>query len=153
LNQLQSVYGYTNDVSLKGLSALAESLSKSFKGPRQVEVTAIKKVRVKNLSPIEEPFTAVPTGEKIALLKDASKIIQGHDPRIVRVQTSMMDTFKQITIFNSKGKEFHDERMRAGWASSPSPPKTARSRLPSKDRAPKPVSNTSPRKSIIRKKP
>ncbi len=112
LNQLQSVYGYTNDVSLKGLSALAESLSKSFKGPRQVEVTAIKKVRVKNLSPIEEPFTAVPTGEKIALLKDASKIIQGHDPRIVRVQTSMMDTFKQITIFNSKGKEFHDERMR-----------------------------------------
>ncbi len=112
LNKLQSVYGYTNDVSLKGLSALAESLSKSFKGPRQVEVTAIKKVRVKNLSPIEEPFTAVPTGEKIALLKDASKIIQGHDPRIVRVQTSMMDTFKQITIFNSKGKEFHDERMR-----------------------------------------
>lgn len=112
LNKLQSVYGYTNDVSLKGLSALAESLSKSFKGLRQVEVAAIKKVRVKNLSPIEESFDAVPTGEKIALLKDASKIIQSHDPRIVRVQTSMMDTVKTITIFNSKGKEFHDRRMR-----------------------------------------
>jgi TldD protein len=116
LNKLQSVYGYTNDVSLKGLSALAESLSKSFKGQRQVTVEAIKKVRVKNINPIEEPFTAVPTGEKIALLKDASKIIQSYDQRIVRVVTSMMDNVKKVTIFNSKGKEFHDERMRGRMA-------------------------------------
>jgi TldD protein len=116
LNKLQSVYGYTNDISLKGLSALAESLSKSFKGPRTVKVETIKKARVKDLHPIERPLYEVPTEEKIALLKDASRIIQSHDPRIVRVQTVMMDNFKKVVIFNSNGKEFHDKRARGRMA-------------------------------------
>ena len=36
LNKLQSVYGYTNDVTKKGLLALAESLSASFSGKQQI---------------------------------------------------------------------------------------------------------------------
>ncbi len=116
LNKLQSVYGYTNDISLRGLSALAEALAKSFHEPRQVTVPAIKKVRVKNLHPIGVPLYEVPTPEKIAILKDASHIIKSHDARIVRVQTMLMDTFKKVVIFNSKGQEFHDDRTRGRMA-------------------------------------
>ena len=116
LNKLQSVYGYTNDISLKGLSNLAESLSKSFSGPRQVTVDKIAKVRVKNIHHIERPLHEVPTTEKVALLKDASKIIQQHDPRIVRVQTMMMDGYKKVAIFNSRGEHFEDEKTRGRMA-------------------------------------
>lgn len=116
LNKLQSVYGYTNDISLKGLSSLAESLSKSFSGPRQVTVDKINKVRVKNIHQIERPYHEVPTAEKIALLKDASQIIQQHDPRIVRVQTMMMDGYKKVEIFNSRGQHFEDEKTRGRMA-------------------------------------
>ena len=38
----QCVYGYTNDLSKKGLVTLAQSLSKSFNGERQVEVKELK---------------------------------------------------------------------------------------------------------------
>ena len=116
LNKLQSVYGYTNDISLKGLSALAEALSKSFNETRKITVEKIKKVRVNNVHKIERPLYEVPTSEKVALLKDASAIIQGHDPRIVRTQTMMLDNYKKVTIFNSEGKEFHDDRARGRMA-------------------------------------
>ncbi len=116
LNKLQSVYGYTNDVSFKGLGALASSLSKSFHDQRQVTVTSIKRVKVKNLHQIERPLYDVPTDEKVNILKDASAIIKNHDPRIVRVNTMMMDNFKKVVIFNSEGKEFHDERLRGRMA-------------------------------------
>jgi len=116
LHKLQSVYGYTNDVSLKGLSVLADSLAKSFHEPRQVTVSAIKKIRVKNAHPIERPLHEVPTTEKIALLKDASHIIQNHDQRIVRVQTMMMDSLKKVYIYNSRGEMFIDQRVRGRMA-------------------------------------
>ena len=46
LKGLQSVYGYTNDISKKGLSKLALDLSASFSGERVVIVDSITKVRV-----------------------------------------------------------------------------------------------------------
>ena len=116
LNKLQSVYGYTNDVSLKGLSALAESLSKSFNEPRKVTVTTLKKGRVNNIHLIERPFNEVPTSEKMALLKDANDIIRNYDKRLVRVQTMLMDNDEKVYIFNSNGKEFRDDRQRGRMA-------------------------------------
>ena len=46
LNKLQSVYGYTNDISKKGLLSLAESLSHSFSEERKITVTKITKKRI-----------------------------------------------------------------------------------------------------------
>ena len=39
LKENQCIYGYTNDLSKKGLFALANSLNKSFKGERLITVT------------------------------------------------------------------------------------------------------------------
>ena len=45
LKNLQSVYGYTNDISRKGLLNLASTLSKSFDGQQEVFVeTKIKQI-------------------------------------------------------------------------------------------------------------
>ena len=44
LKGLQSVYGYTNDISRKGLSKLAKDLASSFNGERVITVENITKV-------------------------------------------------------------------------------------------------------------
>ncbi|MCX5775439.1 MAG: TldD/PmbA family protein [Firmicutes bacterium] len=113
LNKLQSVYGYTNDVSLKGLSKLAESLSKSYKGPQTVTVKEIEKVRVSKHHQSEIPLVGVSKTDKIALIKEIGQVISDYDPRIVRAQVMFSNSHKIVTIFNSDGKEFHDERSRA----------------------------------------
>lgn len=112
LNKFQSVYGYTNNVSKKGLVSLAASLSKSYSGKRQLEVKDIKKVHVKCISPLEKPLCLVSRKEKIALLKSADSEMQKFDKRMVRTQTGISSSKKDIQIFNSEGKEFIDSKER-----------------------------------------
>lgn len=116
LNKLQSVYGYTNDISHKGLMNLATSLAKSFQGERLITVEKINKVRVKNAHVYERPLSEVSREEKIALMKEAHEVISSYDKRIVRIQCSFMNNRKVVTIFNSDGKQFDDFKERGRMA-------------------------------------
>lgn len=104
LNGFRSVYGYTSDLSPKSLLALAEKLSASYAEPRKITVTKIQKARVKKNIHIEDHVKDVPVKEKVDYLKEISGIIQGVDPRIVRVQTGLSVDYKQIQIFNAEGE-------------------------------------------------
>jgi TldD protein len=116
LNKLQSVYGYTNDISRKGLMNLATSLAKSFQGERLITVEKINKVRVKNAHVYERQLSEVSREEKIALMKEAHEVISSYDKRIVRIQCSFMNNRKVVTIFNSDGKQFDDFKERGRMA-------------------------------------
>ena len=47
LKENQCVYGYTNDVTRKGLFALANSLNKSFNNERLITVTKLEQIKAK----------------------------------------------------------------------------------------------------------
>ena len=112
LKGLQSVYGYTNDISRKGLSKLATSLAASFSSERCVEVTSISKVRVsKNHRPQIE-YSTYPKEKIIDMLNEASKVVLEYDPRIVRCNAMFTCNYKEVEIFNSEGKQFNDVRSR-----------------------------------------
>ena len=70
LKNNQCVYGYTNDLSKKGLLALANSLSKSFHDKRVLTVTKLDMIKAKNRNPVTRSYEDVPIEEKIALLKE-----------------------------------------------------------------------------------
>ncbi len=110
--KLQSVYGFTNDLSAKGLLKLAQSLSKSFKGEPQIDVGRIEKVRVKKHHQSKVPLALVSKEEKIKLMKELGAVMADFDKRIVRTQVNFSHSDKKVTIFNSNGKEFHDARSR-----------------------------------------
>ena len=112
LKELQSVYGYTNDVSFKSLKALAESLSNSFKGNRVLTVEALKVKHVKNNSPVKRPFLTVPSAEVVAYLKRGDKVIREFDSKIVRTRVGIASSHTKVTIINSKGFIFNDEKER-----------------------------------------
>lgn len=107
----RSVYGSTNDLSKKGLLALATNLSKSFNGERILpELTEFKTVQIKNISPVKRSLKEVSTQEKIDFLEVPNKLIREHDPRIVRVTSGLSFTITDTAIFNSDGKFIPDHK-------------------------------------------
>ena len=112
LQNNRSVYGYTNDLTKKGLFKLVSSLKASFSSKRIVEPLAnIKKIKVKNIHKVEIPLESVSNEEIISYLKNASSIISNYDKRISRVIAGLAITHNDVTIFNSEGKTWNTTRI------------------------------------------
>lgn len=107
LKENRCVYGYTNDLSKKGLLALANNLKNSFNGERLITVTELKRIKCKNRNPITDSYDNYTREQKIALLKEGVDEIKSlNDPRIVRHIASLADNHRFVAVFNSKGKFF-----------------------------------------------
>jgi len=107
LKENRSVYGFTSDLTKKGLLTLAKSLNKSFNGERLITVTKLDMIKGKNRSPIVHSYDDVPLQEKIDLIREGTSEIEAmNDPHIVRYTGSMGFSHRGVTIFNSKGKWF-----------------------------------------------
>ncbi len=116
LKDLQSVYGYSNDLKEKSLLELASSLAMSFSGERVKSVSALKNKKVKNISILNEPLSEVSKEDKIILLKSVDKTLKEYDERVIRRVVSFSDNHKDVVIYNSNGLIFKDfkERGRLG---------------------------------------
>jgi TldD protein len=112
LKGLQSVYGYTNDISRKGLTTLAHDLASSFQGERQIEVNSIENVKEGKRNKIKIPYESYPKDKLIALLTDASQASLSYDEKIIRTTLRFAHNHKDVEIFNTKGKCFHDSHTR-----------------------------------------
>ena len=107
LKENQCVYGYTNNLSKKGLLDLANSLNKSFHSERLITVTELEMIRVKNRNPITRSYDDVSLQEKIDLVREGINEINSiGDPRIIRTVGSFGANHRSVAVFNSKGKWF-----------------------------------------------
>lgn len=117
LRGIRSVYGYTSDLSPKSLLDLAAKLAGSYDGERQIEVTSVKKQKVKIINPIVNPVLETPAEEKIAYLKECYEITASVSPKLVRIIDGLSSYRKKIEIFIAEGpvaKQFEnfEERTR-----------------------------------------
>ena len=107
LKENQCVYGYTSDLTKKGLLALANSLNKSFHGQRILTVTKLEQIKGKNRNKVINSYKNFPLAERIALVKEGcDEIAAMKDPRIVRYVGSFATNHRFVAIFNSKEKWF-----------------------------------------------
>ncbi len=107
LKENQCVYGYTNDLTRKGLISLAESLRSSFKGERKITVTKLDMIKAKNRNPVVNSYNSISREEKIALVREGIDEIESlKDPRIVRYIGSFANQHRFVAVFNSKEKWF-----------------------------------------------
>ena len=107
LKENQCVYGYTSDLSKKGLLSLAGSLNKSFHDKRLITVEKLEMIRGKNRNPIVNSYKDFPLEKKIALVKEGTdEIASMNDPRIVRYVGHFASNHRSVAVFNSKGKWF-----------------------------------------------
>ena len=112
LQNVNSVYGYTNDVSTKGLLELAKSLSNSFNGKQVLKVETLKTKHFKNNHPAQEPLSEVSVEDKINYIRPAEIVMREYDKRIVRTKAAFANSQSKITIINSNGLIVHDEKER-----------------------------------------
>ena len=107
LKENQSIYGYTNDLTKKGLLKLAHSLSNSFNGERIITVTDLEMIKAKNRNKIQNSYDNISKEEEIALVKEGTNAIKElNDPRIVRYIGTFGHNHRFVAVFNSKGKWF-----------------------------------------------
>ena len=110
LKENQCIYGYTNDLTKKGLFALANSLNKSLNGKRILTVDHLDMIRCKNRNPVVNSYKNISIQEKIDLVREGvSEIESLKDPRIVRYIGNFGHNTRFVAVFNSKGKWFKRE--------------------------------------------
>lgn len=110
LKENRCVYGYTSDLSRKGLLTLAESLNKSFVGKRILTVEHLDLIKAPNRNPIKKSYKSLTQNEKIALIREGTDAIEElKDSRIVRYIGSFGSNYRFVAIYNSKGKWFKKE--------------------------------------------
>ena len=107
LKENQTVYGYTSDLTKKGLMDLANSLNKSFNSERLITVTDLEMIKAKNRNPVNNSYRNISLDEKIALVREGIDEIESlKDPRIVRYIGNFGSNHRFVAVFNSKGKWF-----------------------------------------------
>lgn len=107
LKDNRCIYGFTDKINKKGLFALANSLSKSFKGKQVLTVKDLIKIKYKNRNKVTESYFSIPKEEFARLVKiGAEEISAVKDPRIVRQIVSFNANREEVNVFNSKGKYF-----------------------------------------------
>ena len=111
LKGLEEVYGYTNDVSSKGLKALATSLASSYNDePLNIEYE-LKDVKFKKNSRIKiDPFT-VPNEEKVKYIQELYDGAKDVSKEIVQIITMLVCTKQYVEIYNTLGKAVKDTRF------------------------------------------
>ena len=118
LKENQCIYGYTSDLSKKGLLNLAESLSKSFKGSRLLTVKKFDLIKCKNRNPIRNSYDNVTKDEMVTLIREGTNAIEElKDPRLVRVRGSFSFNHRFVAIYNSKEKCFKRDSRKWKWRS------------------------------------
>lgn len=111
LKDLQSVYGYTNDLTRKGLISLAQKLSARFSEKRKIDL--VDKLNIVRISKnIKNPATLLSQQSKtlVDYIKAGSEIVSNYDKRIVRIIAGFSIQDRNVFIYNSKGKIFKDSK-------------------------------------------
>ena len=107
-----SVYGYSNETDenavLPLLAELVDAIGKKEDGPE----VALQEVKYENRHPVQIDFEKVSLEEKHGLLERATDAAFGEDPRIVKVQGTLLNVNQKVQIANSNGRLIGDTRVR-----------------------------------------
>lgn len=116
LNGDRTLYGHTNDVSLKGLCQLADTVAAG--APSSASASRSDSTRAYRFDfepqhfaiPVKQRAQDVPTAQKIELIKVGNRAARAHDARVVQVAISYADALRRVVIVNSEGRFVEDVR-------------------------------------------
>ena len=106
------VYGYTNDLTFKGLMKLASTLKDSFEGKQEYQVAPLKVVRSKNKNLPKINYDSIPLDNQFSLIKEAYQAAKDYDEKITKVDIRYSTVDKKVEIYNTDGKICKDRHVR-----------------------------------------
>ncbi|MBM7854511.1 TldD protein [Desulfohalotomaculum tongense] len=108
-----TAYGYTNDLSKKGLMEAAKLVSHAARGGRKEYSLDLTKLTPVVDFEFKKRPEDVATGDKVEVVKKAEKAARSVDnQKIKQVITGYGDSVQQVIIANSNGDYVEDERVR-----------------------------------------
>ena len=106
---VQSVYGYTNELDMTSLTNLIDELKEAFGSVENKRSVQLTYEEIENKHPVKIDPIQANLEDKAALMKRACKT---EDKRIVKVQVNMLNVKQHVQISNSNGKLVQDTRIR-----------------------------------------
>lgn len=103
LKGLEEVFGYTNDVSEKGLMKLASELKGAYKSTTLIKNFEFNDCDVAKHTTFKKLSKDIPNQEKVRYLETCCKAIKEYSPKIVQSMSNIMDETQTVTIANSNG--------------------------------------------------
>lgn len=109
---LNSVYGYTNDLSKENLLNITKRLAKTFNGKNADLILNFNK----NVEPVNHPYKNLPSkvdfSNKMNFTKRAYNAAKNYDQMISQVTVNYLDQEQNVLIANTEGVYVEDQRVR-----------------------------------------
>jgi TldD protein len=108
IQNVDEVYGFTNEVSYESLLQLVKNLRASFVGEKQIAKPLQDKKPYTD--DIKRPMDSVSAKEKTDRLQPLSNLMKNHDKRIVQAMVALVENEQKVLIANSEGTYQDDKR-------------------------------------------
>lgn len=110
----QTGFAYTSDLTPERMRQAALTAAAIAATPGVVRLPEIREVRSdRKLYVMDRPCAEAPLPDKIALVREAYQAAKGHDPRVGKVQVTLLDELQYVVIANSEGLLVSDTRPQA----------------------------------------
>lgn len=113
---VQSVYGYTNEMEMEKIFALADDLKAVFGICEEGQSVSLKEQKIENRHPVLVDPIDAPLSEKVKLLERAYKTGKEESEKIVKITGSMRNSRQNVQISNSVGRFVQDVRVKTRMA-------------------------------------
>lgn len=106
----EEVYGYTNDLSLGGLSQLAKDLRQSFNYEPVSKTFSFQEVQSFEGHPCQKVPKEISGSEKLRYLNQVYEAAKNYSPLVSQVIVTLKDQTQDVTIYNTDGLAATDRR-------------------------------------------
>jgi TldD protein len=103
-------YAYTEELSLARMREAARTAGQIASGGGAAAPVGLKPVATGDFYPVAQTSLERPGAEKVELLRRADKAARAFDPRIVRVEVSMSEEWREVMVVSSDGRYARDRQ-------------------------------------------
>jgi len=103
-------YAYTEELSAARMCEAARTAGQIAASGRSVAPVALARLPRSDTYPVPEASLARPGADKVALLRRADVAARAFDARIVRVEASLSEEWREILVFTSEGRLAQDRQ-------------------------------------------
>ena len=103
-------YAYTEELSDERMLEAARTAAQIASSGGAPAPVAIRAVALPDFYPVPQSSLATPGADKVALLRRADRAARAADPRIVRVEASLAEEFREVLVVTSDGHLARDRQ-------------------------------------------
>ena len=101
-------YAFTEDLAWERMAHAARIAGQIATGGGHARAVAAHGVTLPDYYPVARPSLIEPPADKLALLHAANRAARAADPRIVKVEASLVEQIKEVLVFSSDGRMARD---------------------------------------------